>query len=78
MGSKDPEIKPLRVLRGRTSEGRILCRFTPTNEQRANIFNGCDIYLSVLTFGKQLQPVMVFTSEELDAAMTVEVMQLVP
>jgi hypothetical protein len=76
--SRDPNVEPLHVLKSTTPEGRILVRFTPTDEQRLAILHGTDIYLSLLTFGQPLPPIMLFTSEELDEAQVVEIMQLVP
>lgn len=76
--SPDPAIAPLRVLKSNTPEGRVLVRFTPTDEQRLAILHGMDIYLSLLTYNQALPPLMVFAAHELDEATVVEVMQLVP
>lgn len=78
IGSSDPTVTPLLALVGRTPERRMMIRFTPTPEQRAAIASGFDIYLSLLTYGNPLPPLMLFTCEYLDEASVVEVMELIP
>jgi len=54
-----PQYKPLRCLvddsRG---DRRVTSRWTLTEEQRKAVAEGADIYLTLLTHGNPLQPIM--------------------
>jgi hypothetical protein len=52
-----PEYIPLRTLRSRTDEGKVMSRWSPTAEQRKAVMQGADIYLTLLTFQGPLQPI---------------------
>lgn len=51
-----PEYVPLPTLR--CIDGRVLSRWQPSPEERAAIAAGQDVYLTMLTFGQPLQPVL--------------------
>jgi hypothetical protein len=57
-----PEYVPLRTLPYETYPGsgdyRVMSRWTLTEEQRKAVADGADIYLTLLTFGRPLQPVL--------------------
>lgn len=57
-----PEYKPLRTLVYETypnsQDIRVMSRWTLTPEQRKKVTDGADIYLTLLTFGGPLQPVL--------------------
>jgi hypothetical protein len=54
-----PEYRPLRALvEDPDGERRVISRWTLTDEQRKSVANGADIFLSVLTFGRPLQPIL--------------------
>lgn len=59
-----PQYKPLRCLvddsRG---DRRVMSRWSPTNEQRKAIADGADIYLTLLTHGNPLQPILMQVDE---------------
>jgi hypothetical protein len=57
-----PEYIPLRSLRSRTPEARVLSRWSLTPEQRQMIAEGGDIYLELSTFGGPLQPIRMAVS----------------
>jgi hypothetical protein len=57
MGKNQPEYAPLPVLR--TAKGQVLMRFTLTNAEREAIENGADVYVSLLTFGGPMTPIMI-------------------
>jgi hypothetical protein len=71
---EQPEYIPLRALRSRDGAGRVLSRWTPTEEQRAAIAAGADVFLELVTFGAPLQPIRIAISEgsTLDAAQVAE------
>jgi hypothetical protein len=54
-----PQYKPLRCLvddsRG---DCRVMSRWTLTDEQRRAVTEGADIYLTLLTYGNPLQPIL--------------------
>lgn len=41
-----------------TPSGRVITRWALTDEERAQILRGSDVYLTILTFNQPLQPVM--------------------
>lgn len=57
-----PEYIPLRTLVYETfpqsGDVRVMSRWTLTDEQRKVVAEGGDIYLTCLTFGRPLQPVL--------------------
>lgn len=57
-----PQYIPLRVLKASDPSGRVLSRWSPTDEQRRAISNGADIFLTQLTFRNPLQPVLLGVS----------------
>lgn len=52
-----PEYIPLRTLVSRTGDGKVMSRWTLTADQRRDIANGADIFLTLMTFGQSLQPI---------------------
>lgn len=62
-----PEYIPLRTLRGMNHEGRVLSRWTPTEEQRKAIAEGKDIFLVLLTFHGPLAPSMMLIGDDSNA-----------
>lgn len=75
-GSEDREVvyaknqtqyKPLRTLVSSNASRAVLSRWTPTDEQRTAIADGKDIYLELLTFGRSLQPILMFIADDRDA-----------
>lgn len=54
-----PQYLPLRALRSDDPSGRVVTRWTLTDEQRKDIANGKDIFLMLLTFGQPLQPIQI-------------------
>lgn len=61
-----PEYIPLRALRSRTGEGRVMSRWEPTREQRQAIAEGADVFLTLMTFGGQLQPITLAVASEMN------------
>lgn len=61
-----PEYNPLRTILSRTEEGRVLSRWSPTRQQRAEIMAGADIYLELATFNKPLQPIRMAIGVDVD------------
>jgi len=51
------EYIPLRCFVERDRQGRATSRWTLTPEQRQAVSEGADIYLTLLTFNKPLQPI---------------------
>jgi hypothetical protein len=62
-----PEYIPLRSLRSRTPEARVLSRWSLTPEQRQMIADGADVYLELSTFGGPLQPIRMAVSTNIHA-----------
>lgn len=61
-----PEYIPLRTLRSRTDEGKVLSRWDLTDEQRHAIAMGADIYLTLLTFQGPLQPITIAVATDIN------------
>lgn len=63
-----PPYKPLRTLVYETypnsGDIRVMSRWTLTPEQRKEISEGADIYLTLLTFGRPLQPILMAIEKE--------------
>lgn len=55
-GAGQPEYNELPALRGGAPLYNVLSRWKLTDEERAQIASGSDIYLSQLTFGRPYQP----------------------
>lgn len=55
-GAGQPEYEALPALRGRAPSHAVLSRWKLTDDERAQIASGSDIYLSQLTFGHPYQP----------------------
>lgn len=53
----------LRAIVGEMPERAVVSRWSPTPEQRKAILQGKDIFLSQLTFGASLQPVMLMVCD---------------
>lgn len=53
-----PEYLPLPVAKLHGDEGRVISRWRLTDEERAQIAAGADLYLEVLTFHQPLQPLL--------------------
>lgn len=58
----------MRVTPMSTAAG-LLFAFEPTKDERERIYNGEDIYISLVTFGEPMQPIMVMCGKE-EAAQT--------
>lgn len=56
-----PEYTPLPVIRNST--GVVLSRWKLTDEERKAIAEGADVFLSIWTFGRALQPLRVEIGE---------------
>lgn len=54
-----PEYLPLRTLKSKGPDGRVVSRWTPTSEQRKLLADGADIFLELLTFHQPLQPIRI-------------------
>ena len=54
-----PPYVPLRCHVGPTPERRVTSRWSLTEEQRKAVLDGADIYLTLLTFGDPLQPILI-------------------
>ena len=67
MGRDQPEYNPLRCLAGNTTNGERLSRWTLTPEQREAVANGADIFVELLTFNLEMNPIRVGIGESLDA-----------
>jgi hypothetical protein len=57
LGADQPEYQPLPVLRSAAPNYAVLSRWVPTEEERAQIAAGADIFLTVHTFGRSFPPV---------------------
>ena len=53
-----PEYQPLPVVRIEGPEGQVVTRWALSEDERARIAAGQDVYLWICTFGKALQPVL--------------------
>lgn len=53
-----PQYLPLPALLSMMSDGQMVTRWTLSPEERAAIAGGADVFLTVLTFGRPLQPVL--------------------
>lgn len=53
-----PKYIPLPTARLRGKEGRVISRWTFSDEERTKIAAGEDLYLEQLTFGSRLQPIL--------------------
>jgi hypothetical protein len=62
-----PQYIPLRTLASRTSDRRVMSRWTLTPEQRKAVADGADIYLELWTFGNPLQPIRMAVADEVNA-----------
>jgi hypothetical protein len=49
-------------------ENGLLLAFTPNDDDRQRIAEGADIYVTLLTFGKPMPPILVFAGKEQAAA----------
>jgi hypothetical protein len=58
-----PEYIPLRTLRSKGIQKRVISRWTLTDKQRKAIAEGADLYLTMLTFGAPLQPIQIAVSD---------------
>lgn len=73
---KQPEYNALRVIRSNTEQKAVLSRWTLTQEQRAAIAEGADVYLEMWTFGFPLQPVRMAIGMEVDPSYIKETLAL--
>lgn len=55
MGKGQPEYKPLPA--HRTKRGEVICCFSLTEAERAKLQETGEIWLSILTFEKPMQPI---------------------
>jgi hypothetical protein len=51
-----PEYRPLPSVC--TPDGRVITRWQPSDEERALIAAGEDLYLTILTFNQPMQPIL--------------------
>jgi hypothetical protein len=58
-----PEYNPLRTIVSRDHQHRVTSRWTFTDDQRQAIAGGADIFLTLLTFGEPLQPILMAVSD---------------
>jgi hypothetical protein len=63
---EQPEYIPLRTLRSRTDEGKVMSRWDLTAEQRQAIYRGADVYLTLLTFQGPLQPITLAVATDIN------------
>jgi len=61
-----PEYLPLRTLRSRTDEGKVMSRWDLSPEQRHAIARGADVYLTLLTFQGPLQPLAIAVATDIN------------
>jgi hypothetical protein len=61
-----PEYIPLRALRARTNDGRVMSRWSLTAEQRKAVADGADIFLTLMTFGNPLQPISMAVATDIN------------
>ena len=61
-----PEYIPLRTLRSRTDEGKVMSRWTLTPEQRKAVAEGADLFLTLLTFQGPLQPITMAVATDIN------------
>lgn len=61
-----PQYNPLRTLVSNRGERSVLSRWGLTEEQRAKVAAGADIYLELLTFGDPLQPIRMGVGGDLE------------
>jgi hypothetical protein len=61
-----PEYIPLRTLRSRTDEGKVMSRWDLTPEQRKAVANGADLFLTLLTFQGPLQPITLAVATDIN------------
>jgi hypothetical protein len=55
-----PQYLQLPALKSTRPDGRILTRWKLTDEERAAVASGADLFLEVSTFGQPLQPLRPF------------------
>jgi hypothetical protein len=55
--ANQPPYRPLRTLPSNGPERKVLSRWTLTDEQRAQVLRGADVFLELMTFGTPLQPI---------------------
>ena len=60
---RQSQYNAVRVLRGTTHEENVLMRFALTEEQRALILSGSDVFVELMTHGSRQQPVRVSVGE---------------
>lgn len=64
VAAKDqPEYIPLRCLRSHGIEGNVMSRWTFTPDQRKAVAEGADIFLTLMTFHRPLQPILLAVSD---------------
>lgn len=78
VGAGQPEYLPLRALRSNDPSYRFITRWTFTPAQRAAVAAGADLFLTILTAGRGVQPVALQVGMGLDPAEVVEEFKLVP
>jgi len=61
-----PEYIPLRALRSRTDDGRVMSRWSLTSEQRKAVAEGADIFLTLMTFNGPLQPITIAVATDIN------------
>jgi hypothetical protein len=58
-----PQYLPLRSLRSNNRNVDVMSRWTLTPEQRKAVADGADIFLTLMTFGNPLQPILMAVSD---------------
>jgi hypothetical protein len=59
-----PEYLPLRTLCSGSPDRRVTSRWTLTPDQREAVAEGADIFLTLLTYGGSVHPVMMAVAKE--------------
>ena len=61
-----PEYIPLRTLKGKTQDGRVMSRWGFTPAQRKAVAEGADVFLTLLTFPGPLQPITMAVATDIN------------
>jgi len=61
-GTATGEYEQLPAWRSQDLDGRIVCRFKLTWKEKFNILFGGSLWISILTFGRTLQPILIETT----------------
>ena len=67
-GKDQPEYRPLPALRGRRPYYAVMSRWQLTAEERKQIAEGADLYISQMTFGRPFHPELIVVAKADDLA----------